>query len=772
MGDLYKAVASETNLLEAWRRAGRRRTAGGVDGVGRDAFAEELDRHVRELSAELLAYRYVPLPSRQVLIPKLNDAGEWRELELPALRDKVVQQAVRQVIEPLFEARFLDCSYAYRKERGGHRAVRRVLHELAQRRGRFVVKSDIDDFFDTIDHRRLFTIVEEIVQDADVMRLVRLFVQNGVIEASGEIRDPLSGVPTGSVLAPLLSNAYLHGFDVYLRERGDCHVRYADDWVILCPDRERARDAAEAARVYLRERLGLRLNQDKDNLLEVARGFPFLGFFILNGRLSLHRDKLRKVERHLADLEARGRAWSLDGLLRALTEKAEGWQRYYRIVDEKKDLVLIDDLLVDLLVRAIAARVAAGQLARDARWDERLRRFPWPGERPAPALERFRRRLEEALAGPDGAAEAEQAARDQQVGRLARRQRQRYRKVAMEKSEIVVWRRGAFLGRRGERVVARKGEGEKPVEHPIGRVRSIVVKGDGVMLSSDLLDLCAEKGVPLSFLDDQGQPYAILHAPRSLRTDLLLCQLRASGAETGLGIARALAQAKVRNQANLLKYFAKYHKETGSGLHGRLRELAAEALGQVATLRAVQLAAGCDYDLARGQLMAAEGQAAQAYWTGVGLLVGDELPFPGRVHQEARDPVNAALNYGYGILYARIEVEILKAGLHPQVAFLHKAGRGRAVLAFDLIEPQRAPVVDRTVIAMISRREPIAVDGDGRLPQESRRRVADNVLERWRTETPYAGGVADYEAIVRDQLRQIADVLQGKGRLRPFVQRW
>ncbi|MCZ7652528.1 MAG: CRISPR-associated endonuclease Cas1 [Thermoanaerobaculia bacterium] len=761
MGARYDAVASEANLTTAWLTVRARRGAGGPLGLDAEGDART-NEAIRELAGDLAAHRYAPAPDRRVVLA--GPGGEaGRELSLPSFRDKVVQQAVRQVLEPILEPAFLDCSYAYRPRRGAQRAVRRILHEIGRERAEWVARGDVDDFFDSIPRERLLAALAPRLDDPDLLALIRLFLANAAIDWRGSLHDRMAGVPTGSVLGPLLANSYLHALDLHLRERGVCHVRYADDWVLLARDRAGAVAAATAAETFLREELGLRLNDGRHALSRVGEGFLFVGFRIAGRRLAIDPAKLDGVPRRLAELGRETEGWEPRALVARLAVTAGGWQRYYGVVDRQEDLARLDRHLAEFLARSLLDRDAEATLPLD----DLLRDFPWPGRdsllaeelvREAIARERTRRRHE--------AAER----------RAVVRQRRRAKGHAAERSEIVVWRSGAAVESAAGSLVVRDGDGAKLLERPWARVRSLQIQGRDVKVGSAVLQACAERELPLSFVDRRGRPYALVHAPGSLAVELLTLQLRAADGAAGRELGAALAQAKVKNQGNLLKYLAKYRRARAPGLHGDLvacaRTIAREArrIGAVAAGAAAATepgaAAGADW---RGAVFAAEGRAAEAYWRAAAALFPG---FPGRRKQDAADPLNAALNYGYGILYGRVEQAILRAGLHSGIGFLHRGDRGRPALAFDLVEPFRAPVVDRTVFAMVARREKLALDESGRLTGTSRKAVAARVLERWLTETPYGDRPADYESILLDQLQRLRRRLQGGPAFRAFLQRW
>lgn len=754
MGERYDALATGHNLEAAWwaLRAKRGGSSSAGSDLDLDVTAKKL---VADLGRELRERRYAPEPNRRRVLEAAGPADKSRELTLPAWRDKVVQQALRQVIEPLFEPRFLDCSYAYRPRRGAQRAVRRVLHELGRARAAWIARGDVDDFFESIPHERLLAALAPVIDDDEVVELVRALLRNASIDFEGELIEVVTGVPTGSVLGPLLSNVYLHSLDQHLREHGICHVRYADDWVLIAQTRAGIEAAASQAEAFLRDTLALRLNGRRHSLARVEHGFPFLGFWISPGGLAVDRAKLDRVPGRLRELGAAARDWQAAELVARFAETAEGWQKYYGIVARREGLALLDRHLAERLASELAGR----GLVEEPEVGELLRDFPWPGGDSLTGEELLRAEL---------ARQRERRRREAAAERAGRRARRRAKGLAAERSEVVVWRAGATVEQVAKRLVVRDADGVRLLERPWNRVRSLQIRGRNIRVTSGVLEACAEHDLPVSFVGRRGQPFALVHNPASLRVELLTLQLRASEGAVGREVAAALAAAKVRGQGNLLKYLAKYRRKVGQQAHVALAE-AGRAIAREAR-RIVEAGRGSAADSDwRGGIFAAEGRAAEAYWRAVSLLVP---AFPGRVQQAASDPVNAALNYGYGILYGRIEQAILRAGLHSGIGFLHKGGRGRAAFTFDLIEPFRAPVVDRTVLAMAARRERLEVDSAGRLTGPSRQLLAANVMERWLTESPYGGKPADYETILADQLQRMIRRLHGGPHFRAFVQRW
>jgi len=247
-------------------------------------------------------------------------------------------------------------------------------------------------------------------------------------------------------------------------------------------------------------------------------------------------------------------------------------------------------------------------------------------------------------------------------------------------------------------------------------------------------------------------------------------QLSSFGDARGVALARAFALGKVQNQAALVRYLAKYRKGLDPDLHRELGWLAGEILDVTANIERLR---GDTAEDMREALLAAEGRAAQKYWEAVRRVVAVPADWPGRTGRGATDPLNAALNYGYGILYAQVERAVVLAGLDPYAGFIHADRPGKPSLVLDLIEEFRAPVVDRCIFAMANRRTRLEVDKEGLLPQPVRRAVAENVLERLDKPERYERKKVALRHIIQSQARHVATFVRGeRAAYRPFVVRW
>ena len=286
---LIDKVYERKNLVRAWECVKANRGSGGIDGLSLATFGKQLDEQLGRLQRELREDTYRPQPVRQVRIPKAGKPGEFRMLGIPTIYDRVCQQAVLNQVEPIFEPVFDDANFGYRQGRSTKDALRAVWKEIEQGH-EWIVDADLKDFFGSVDHERLLTLVAQRVADGRVLRLLRAMLTAGSY-GEGRLFPTERGTPQGGVISPVLSNILLTPFDREMRRKCYRLARYADDWVITCATKAEARAAIAAAQRVLAT-LGVQLHPQKTRIVHVQHGFEFLGYKIKRGkqlRLSPHR---------------------------------------------------------------------------------------------------------------------------------------------------------------------------------------------------------------------------------------------------------------------------------------------------------------------------------------------------------------------------------------------------------------------------------------------------------------------------------------------------
>lgn len=331
---LMDKVYAPRALSASWQQVRSNRGSGGVDRETVQQFSRHAEKRLGSLSQSLRVGGYQPLPVRRVYLPKPD--GSRRPLGIPAVCDRVVQGALRNVLEPIFEREFGEHSYGFRPGRGAKDALRRV-DGLLREGCRYVVDADLKSYFDTIPHDRLMALVEGRVADGRVLSLIRAFLRQGVLDGM-RTWTPVQGTPQGAVISPLLANIYLHSLDLLMRGAGYEMTRYADDFVVLC----RTADEAERALTMIRgwvEQAGLQLHPHKTRIVDMNEpgGFDFLGYhFERSGRVPNRIDRrprrvsLRKFKDAIRRKTKRANGHSLERIIADVNRTTRGWYEYFK----------------------------------------------------------------------------------------------------------------------------------------------------------------------------------------------------------------------------------------------------------------------------------------------------------------------------------------------------------------------------------------------------------------------------------------------------------
>src|SRR5438132_4824219 len=293
---LIDKVYKRKNLEMAWEKVKANRGSGGVDGQNLEAFEAQLEQQLERLQQELKEDTYQPMPVRQHPIQKRDKPGEYRMLGIPAIYDRVCQQALLNRLEPIFEPVFDDASFGYRRVRSTKDALRKIWKEI-QSGSEWIVDADLRDFFGSVDHEKLLTLVAQQVADGRVLRLIQAMLKAGSY-GKRQLFPSERGTPAGGVVTPVLSNILLTPFDREMRLRGYQLTRYADDWVITCKSAAEARAAMDVAHRILKQ-LGVELHPQKTRIVHVRYGFEFLGYKIKCGwrERSLRGNQIRSQAR-------------------------------------------------------------------------------------------------------------------------------------------------------------------------------------------------------------------------------------------------------------------------------------------------------------------------------------------------------------------------------------------------------------------------------------------------------------------------------------------
>lgn len=341
--ELLEKILSKQNLNLAYKQVYKNKGASGVDGITTDKLFSYIKEHKEEILWKIRNRQYKPLPVRRVYIPKEN--GKLRKLGIPSVIDRVIQQAIVQVLTPIYEEQFSDNSYGFRPNRCCEQAVIKAL-ECFNDGYDWIVDIDLQSFFDEVNQDKLMTIIHRTIKDDDVISLIRKFLQSGVMEKD-IIQETKKGTPQGGDLSPLLSNIMLNELDKELEKRGLNFVRYADDCLIMVKSEKAANRVMESITTFITKKLGLKVNLEKSKIARPNQ-IKYLGFGFYKKinqniwRPKPHIKSVQKFKTKLRNILVRSRSISLDERLFKLKQLIYGWVNYFRIADMKILLVKID----------------------------------------------------------------------------------------------------------------------------------------------------------------------------------------------------------------------------------------------------------------------------------------------------------------------------------------------------------------------------------------------------------------------------------------------
>ena len=341
---LLEVILSPENLNKAYKAVVRNKGCGGIDKMSCEELLPWLKANKDELIRSLVDGTYRPNPVRRVEIPK--DNGKMRQLGIPTVVDRLVQQAINQALTPIYERQFSRNSFGFRPRRGCLDALRRA-QKIVDEGYKYVVDLDLERFFDTVSHSKLIEILSRTIKDGRVVSLIHKYLRSGVIN-KGMFEMSEEGTPQGGPLSPLLSNIMLNELDKELEHRGLPFVRYADDSMIFCKSKRAAKRVKESITKFIEGKLYLKVNKEK-TVVSYVRGVKYLGysFYVTKGKcqLCVHPKSKAKMKSRLKELTSRSNGWSYAWRKHKLTEYIRGWIGYYHLANMKRLLLETDEWL-------------------------------------------------------------------------------------------------------------------------------------------------------------------------------------------------------------------------------------------------------------------------------------------------------------------------------------------------------------------------------------------------------------------------------------------
>ncbi|WP_237152170.1 CRISPR-associated endonuclease Cas1 [Oryzibacter oryziterrae] len=679
---IFDRLATLDALHLGWTKVLANSGGPGGDGVSVHEFGMRAEESLQRLAQDLANGHYKPGPVRRTSIPKRS--GGTRPLAIPCVRDRVVQSALHQLLEPVLEPTFSDDSFAYRPGRGVADAVRRV-QDLHRQGFRHVIDADIRRFFENVPHIKMIERLQDAAPDPRIARLVALWLAQ---ESDGR------GLAQGSPISPILSNLYLDYMDDKLSRRGARLVRFADDFVVLCRSAAIASGTLAGLRKILSE-LGLELNVEKTRLIDFNRGFQFLGkLFVKSLVLPGSDDELT-----LLDLPVEG-------------EQKAGRQ------------VVLPDDYEDPEATAPQDKVTFSQPSSDQLSIERGDSLPpesWLPDTPA----------------------------GREVHSLAPVLR-----------PVYLLSPGRRLGVRGEAFAVF--EDERIVVLLVPRRIGRIEIGPDADVDADAIRHALAWNVELAFVTSSGKTLGSLASPPRHAAWHLAQSAARLDLKRRLHFACAFADARMRNQRALLHRLNRRRKDVTVGE-------TATKIGRIA----LKLKLAATEDAARG----VEGEATAIFWPALGRTMDNGFSLSKRERHPPATPADMLLSMAAATLTRDIEALILRHGLHPGISFLHAPRDYECPLAWDFIEPFRAPLVEGLVVYLVNNRvitdDHVGLNPEGHwsISPDGRARFI-RAYEAWLArpiKNRRTGGESVWRGLIEDDILAFRDALTTGAAFDPYV---
>jgi group II intron reverse transcriptase/maturase len=369
---LYDKLLIRENLTKAFKKVKSAKGAGGVDRQSINDFAKSHDANIDQLLMELSGKTYQPQPVRRKEI--LKPSGGIRLLGIPTVRDRVVQQALLDILQPIFDQEFHPSSYGYRPGRSSHHAITKATMFIREYERKWVVDMDLSKCFDTLNHDLIIDSFRKRIKDGTILTLLKQMLKSGVMTDEGWQSSDI-GSPQGGVISPLIANVYLDSFDQHMKKRGHRIIRYADDILILCQSKKSAVNALVQATKYLEEDLLLTINQTKTHICHSFKGVKFLGVKIHSSFTQIQKAKLESFKAKVKAITRRNSPVNLDKVIADLNPILRGFANYFRIANCKSELKRLSSWL--------RRRLRAKQLKlwkKPKKLHRRLRQLGYTGE--------------------------------------------------------------------------------------------------------------------------------------------------------------------------------------------------------------------------------------------------------------------------------------------------------------------------------------------------------------------------------------------------------
>lgn len=744
---MYYSLFDDSNIKEAWNKVKFKNTSGGIDGVSINSFEENLQQNLLEIKNSLKNNSYIPEPYERIYIKKENK--KFRPIALLSLKDKIVQNAVYLFYSHKFEKMFVNSSYAYREGKGHLKAINRIKDYIA-RKMLYFCSIDIDNFFDSIDRTTLFQKTRVHFDNEYVQKLIEMWVLTGVVYNEKFIEQK-KGIAQGGVISPLLSNLYLHQLDLELSNNNFVNVRYADNILLMGKTREEIEKALQFTKSFLDNNLSLKLNEPY-KICSLDEGFTFCGINIKNNLFTIDKNKFDKLIGNFKNIIER---FNFKELIPKINNSLSGVARYYAPFDTKEQIRTIESTIFGELKNKISKNADNLKISEAK---ELIRCINFINQY---TPEELNKTIAEII---DFSYKKDKPQVTDALKAVTQKKKQ-YQKVWFQNYSISVTTYQSNIGKQGDNLVV-KNQGKVLKEIDPAKAENIIVSAKGTTISFDAINLCSKNGVKINYLDDFGNPFAVIMPYAFNKYSIIGKQIESFENNKAKTIIVNIVTSKIKNQTNIIKAFSKSKQERKEMFSNNIEKMEET----VNTIK--KLSFDIPLDSFREKVLGYEGQAAIYYWSMVKELIPKQYEFTEREHQHANNVVNVMLNYGYGILYGRLLVAIIASGLSPEIGFLHKEQREKPTLSYDLIEPFRAPIVDKTVIGMLNLGIKVSLNGK-LLSDETKKNLLKRIVTKLDSEIKHNGVAIRYNDMFLDMCKNIVKFIQKDDfKFVPYVFKW
>ena len=680
-------------------------------------------KELQKLKKELDDFSYIPEPVKNF---ELKKGEKVRILSISSPRDKIVQKIIQEYLNSLFNKDFSDKSYAYRPNKGTFRAINRV-SDFIKRGNKWILRSDIKDFFDTLDHDFLISLLKQKIEDERLIHLIMLYLKIPAVYKDEVIEHNL-GVYQGNSISPILSNIYLNEMDKFL-ENYD-FVRFADDFVILSRQKEEIEEIFVKLKEFLNT-IKLSLKEEKTYITSIDSGFSFLGIYFKGIFKRIDKDRIEKIKEKIKSYINK----DIDEFIKKMNFYYNTLQNYYLKLASNQDTQFLKNVVIESSVESVYLAKKHKLINNKNEFRVKLRNLSFLS-----LFFKQEKTIELILA------RAYNKLYDVEK-KVENKKRETQKKIKLS-SVIHIKEFGTALGVNKNKVVLKK-YGKIIDTFPIKKVKRVIFEGKNFSVSSNFLYKASKENISVDFIDTRYNPYASIYFNNIKTYKTLFAQVQILNTPKHLELAKEFIYAKLKNQKNYLIYRNRYHKDLNEEI-----DFLKKHILKIKTAKKID------------ELMGIEGSAAVMYWQAISKIM--EVEFK-RVTKGAKDKINSALNYAYAILYGRIQYSLIKAGLNIYVSYLHSYNEEKPTLVFDLIEEFRTFVVDREIVAMINRNEKIKTTTDGYLDNESKKLISKNILERLASYTKYRNKQMRVENIILSQAYALKDAIINNKSYKPFI---